>query len=540
MRSGELLKSAGDQKTFDSFEENRHSPVPQLMRIILILLAVLLGGVISVSARETGKPRHVVVIVWDGMRPDFVSEQNTPALWDLAQRGVTFENHHAVYLSSTEVNGAAIATGDYPGDDGIVANKEFRPEIDAEKFIHTESLAAVRKGDAASGGRYLRAPTLAEILQRAGRKTAVAGAKGVALLQDRFERGTAAQGTILFAGETLPENALDQITNLYGAFPKTNRNDWITGAVIDPLWKDGVPDFSLIWMNEPDLTQHFTGPGSKASLAAIKNADENLAKILRELEAKGARDTTDVLLVSDHGFSTVLSLVDLADSLKKAGFNAVREFKTPPARGDILAVSNGGSTLLYVAGRDERVIRDVVNFLQGWSYTGVILTRQPIEGAFTFEQARVDAPTAPDIIVSLRWNSDKNDAGTPGMVVSDISDYGPGQGMHVTLSRFDMHNTLIAAGPDFRSGVMNHLPSGNVDIAPTVLWILGVKPPRLMDGRVLTEALTIKGPKITSFEPGRWDATRTNEKSVWHQYLNFTDVNGVIYFDEGNGYQTAR
>ena len=34
------------------------------------------------------KDRHVVVIVWDGMRPDFVSEQNTPALWKLARSGV--------------------------------------------------------------------------------------------------------------------------------------------------------------------------------------------------------------------------------------------------------------------------------------------------------------------------------------------------------------------------------------------------------------------------------------------------------------------
>lgn len=510
------------------------------MRKVLVLLAVLSAGTIFTPARDAEKARHVVVVVWDGMRPDFVSEQNTPALWQLAQRGVTFENHHAVYLSSTEVNGAAMATGDYPGDNGIVANKEFRPEIDPEKFIHTESLAAVRKGDTASGGNYVRAATIAEILQRAGRKTLVAGAKGVALLQDRFERGATAPGTTLFAGETLPRNVLERITNVVGAFPETNRNDWTTAAVIDPLWKDGVPDFSLIWMNEPDLTQHHTGPGSAASLAAIKNADDNLARVLQELEAKGARDTTDVLLVSDHGFSTVLSLVDLADSLKKAGFNAVREFKTPPARGDILAVSNGGSTLLYVTGHDEQVIREVVNFLQGWNYTGVVLTRRPVEGAFTFAQARIDAPTAPDIIVSLRWNGDKNDAGTPGMVVSDVSEYGPGQGMHVTFSRFDMRNTLIAAGPDFRSGVVDHLPSGNVDIAPTVLWILGVKPRKPMDGRVLTEALTIKGPKINSFEPGRLEATRTSEKSVWHQYLNFTEVNGVVYFDEGNGYQTPK
>ena len=114
------------------------------------------------------------------------------------------------------------------------------------------------------------------------------------------------------------------------------------------------------------------------------------------------------------------------------------------------------------------------------------------------------------------------------------------EGMHVTFSRFDMHNILIAAGPDFRSGVVDHLPSGNVDIAPTVLWILGVKPRKPMDGRVLTEALTIKGPKITSFEPGRLEASRASEKSVWHQYLNFTEVNGVVYFDEGNGYQTPK
>jgi membrane-anchored protein YejM (alkaline phosphatase superfamily) len=45
--------------------------------------------------------RHVVVVVWDGMRPDFVSEQNTPALWQLAREGVVFRNHHSVYPSAT-------------------------------------------------------------------------------------------------------------------------------------------------------------------------------------------------------------------------------------------------------------------------------------------------------------------------------------------------------------------------------------------------------------------------------------------------------
>jgi arylsulfatase A-like enzyme len=64
-----------------------------------------------------------------------------------------------------------------------------------------------------------------------------------------------------------------------------------------------------------------------------------------------------------------------------------------------------------------------------------------------------------------------------------------GKGTHATLSRFDMHNVLIAAGPDFRRGETDDLPTGNIDLAPTILQILGSKAPAKMDGRVLSEAM---------------------------------------------------
>ena len=57
--------------------------------------------------------------------------------------------------------------------------------------------------------------------------------------------------------------------------------------------------------------------------------------------------------------------------------------------------------------------------------------------------------------------------------------------MHGSLSPFDMHNTCIAAGPDFRKGAQDDLPTGNIDIAPTILWILGVEPEHKLSGRVL-------------------------------------------------------
>src|ERR1051326_8717633 len=72
-----------------------------------------------------GKAEHVVVVVWDGMRRDFITPQYTPTLYGLTQKGVFFKHHHPVYISSTEVNGTAIATGSYPIRSGIMANSDY-------------------------------------------------------------------------------------------------------------------------------------------------------------------------------------------------------------------------------------------------------------------------------------------------------------------------------------------------------------------------------------------------------------------------------
>src|SRR5881227_578872 len=97
---------------------------------LLALLACFLPATLLCETTPAPNDRHIVVLVWDGMRPDFVTEQNTPALWKLAREGVTFRHHHAVYPSATMVNGTAMVTGVYPGNSSIIANHVYRPEID--------------------------------------------------------------------------------------------------------------------------------------------------------------------------------------------------------------------------------------------------------------------------------------------------------------------------------------------------------------------------------------------------------------------------
>src|SRR5881397_3522832 len=128
-----------------------------MRRIILLLFLIACS---SAAAVVPAKPeRHVVVVVWDGMRPDFVTEENTPTLWKLAREGVTFRNHHAAYPSATMVNGTVMATGVYPGRSGIIANHVYRSDIDPHNTLDVELPLVVKKGDELSGGKYIAVPT---------------------------------------------------------------------------------------------------------------------------------------------------------------------------------------------------------------------------------------------------------------------------------------------------------------------------------------------------------------------------------------------
>ena len=523
------------------------------MRRIISLLFLIVYS--SAAAVVPAKPeRHVVVVVWDGMRPDFVTEQNTPTLWKLAREGITFRNHHAVYPSATMVNGTAIVTGIYPGKSGIIANHVYRPDIDPNHALDVELPPSVKKGDELSGGKYIAVPTIADLVERAGARSVIAAAKTVGLLLDRQfsvgalsahdgipsdgKRKTAAalnNRVTLFTGKCLPSAALDPITEKLGPFPSAHlqKDSWTTKALIDVFWKDGIPALSVLWLGEPDLTEHETAPGAPAAIAAIKSTDENLAAVLLALDERKARETTDVFVVSDHGFSTIRRSIDVRKILNEAGFSATTEFNAEPKPGDIMLAGNGGSVLFYIIGHDSTVARRLVEFLQQSDFAGVIFTKQPMEGTFALEQANIQNDRAPDVVMAFRWDASKNQFDVPGMIDADWQ-RAAGKGTHATLSRFDMHNTLIAAGPDFKRGETNDLASGNVDLAPTILQILGIKPPQKMDGRILSEAMTVAMPSREP-ETKRIEATKHFRSGTWRQWLQISRVGSTIYLDEGNG-----
>jgi len=52
-----------------------------------------------------------------------------------------------------------------------------------------------------------------------------------------------------------------------------------------------------------------------------------------------------------------------------------------------------------------------------------------------------------------------------------------------------LHGFLAASGPDFHEGATTTLPTGAVDLTPTILHLLGLETSFEFDGRVLWEAM---------------------------------------------------
>ncbi len=158
-----------------------------------------------------------------------------------------------------------------------------------------------------------------------------------------------------------------------------------------------------------------------------------------------------------------------------------------------------------------------------------------MEGTFTLDKARIDDEHAPDVEMAFRWDENKNQFDVAGMMDGDWQ-RAAGKGTHATLSRFDMHNVLVAAGPNFKRGETDELPSGNVDLAPTILAILGIKSAASMDGRVLAEAMSASEGTPARAANETIEVSKKFPAGTWQQHLTVSQVGSTVYFDEGNGW----
>jgi arylsulfatase A-like enzyme len=197
----------------------------------------------------------------------------------------------------------------------------------------------------------------------------------------------------------------------------------------------------------------------------------------------------------------------------------------PVPAGGIVVAANAGSDYLFVPDGDANTVKAAVVSLQSRLQFGAIFVRDKygdIPGTLRMRLINTDSPAdgrGPDIIVSFSFDEHVAVAGRPGISYASSVNR---RGDHGSFSRTDTHISMMAHGPDFRSGLYDTLPTANVDIAPTVARILALTMPDVQ-GRVLEEALK-NGPRVTEYAVlGR--AYRSSKKSGLKMKLP-TDLDG--------------
>jgi arylsulfatase A-like enzyme len=172
----------------------------------------------------------------------------------------------------------------------------------------------------------------------------------------------------------------------------------------------------------------------------------------------------------------------------------------PVPAGAIVVAANAGSDYLFVPDGDANTVRAAVARLQSRLQFGAVFVSDKygdIPGTLRMGLINTESPApgrGPDIIVSFTFDEHLAVAGRPGISYASSVNR---RGDHGSFSRTDTHISLMAHGPDFKSAMLDTLPTANVDIAPTVARILALNMPGVQ-GRVLEEALK-GGPHVTDY-----------------------------------------
>lgn len=431
---------------------------------------------------------RVLIAAFDGLLPQQVTADLTPNIHSLATKGVRFNRHHAVYPTVTRVNSAAMVTGCYPGKHGIPANSAVFSDHDphsAMSVLQPELAAMASNPDTP----VLFVPTIGELLASTGltHVSVVGGSSGNAYVHFP-QADRAGRGGLIHPEFSLPVELGATDAAALGPWPGASvpgieRIGRVRDSVNSFVVPEINPDVLFTWFPEPDGANHAHGVGSDPSNRGLAEADAAFGKVLETLADRG--DEPDVFVISDHGYSTISTKLDVYAELEAASFPVDR------GEGSVLVGNNGGSILFNYPGADQSAIERFSTWLMSQPWAGAVFSSldQAVElGALPVEAGFMDGTRAPHFVVSMAWDHEPGSNGFTGTAWN--SGGSPvGAGLHGSASPNEIRNTLIASGPSFGSGSESAVPSGNIDLAPTVLHLLGIDAPAHMDGRVLKEAL---------------------------------------------------
>jgi hypothetical protein len=398
----------------------------------LLVACALASGVARAEAPDADPT--VILISLDGTRPADVA--GLPVFGRFATQGAVADHLEPAFPANTFPNHVTFVTGVVPDRHGIVNNVFRDPQRGLFRYDEDPT--------------WIEVEPLWSLLARAGIPSAAydwVGSEGA------WRSGLGPTEWEKFDGRVSEEDKVARIL-----------------AWLDVPDRARRPRLVTSWFHGADGTGHRYGPGSPETVAALRRQDAALGQLLDGLASRSLLGSTTVLLVSDHGMARVDRSVDLERELMREGIRA-----------DV--VGGGGFATLWLlrhkgqrtdAQRTQALSR-ILSVARGLGLEAWIPGHEPAAYPSSnprFGDVVVLAPLGTIIVDGHRELAVP--AGATGLALRGAHGYRPELpamgGIFFALGR--------GVDPGTRLGTVHA-----VDVAPTVLSLLGQPVPSWMTGR---------------------------------------------------------
>ena len=438
----------------------------------LLALAWLLASSLRAAADAPPRP-HVYLVIVDGLDARVADAAHMPRLFDATARerarSSVFAAARAVMPARTNPNHVTLLTGAYPDAHGITGNayRSRAPGAPPEKLdnaalIKVETLFTVAETDQ---------PSLATM-----------AALGKPKLARLFAGVPARQRApdMLWSPERLPPARRDPASG-YAPDAET------MGAVL-ALAAAAEPDLAVLNLSDVDRTGHARGPDGPEYVRAVAGADAAVGRLLDELHARGRWDRSVVIVTADHGMSAVGPTPERPHPV----ISLEPVLRRETVRG-VTVVADGGVEHVYAervaagaaaAGDAAEPLARVAALARAAPGVAEVLARLPVPDVPTLGAVHpdwhLDHPRTGELLLVAAPGHQFVDPFDP-VEAGLLGNHGGPEDLAVPL-------VVTGGWAGLRAAPRGTPSPGSVDVAPTIAALLGLRVPRLLDGRAVPPA----------------------------------------------------
>ena len=300
--------------------------------------------------------KTTVLIMVDGLDPEYLEACSTPTLLELAERGFKTEGS-AMMPTVTNVNNASLLTANYPSCHGITSNYWLDRERGTETYMES--------------GQFIEADTIFERAALLGGRSLLVTAK------DKLCSLLGHEAFVSISSERPPYWLTEEIGDAPSIY-SLEVNRWIVDAARCVLSES---QFDIVYLATTDYPMHTYAPQEPESARHLKLLDDAIGRLVDSIDC-------EVLITADHGMSSKRRMIHLPDNLLKGGVVS----RAVPIIKDRYTVHHsnlGGCIYLYLQERDRHTLAAALDLLRDVDGVDDVLSREEAHARFSLMPNRI-------------------------------------------------------------------------------------------------------------------------------------------------------